>query len=296
MNSQISKNSHISIYVPAFNAESTIRSCLNSIIAQTVKPQEILIINDASTDNTQEILFEYGDKIKIIKNPKNLGISHSMNIANDNLKSRFIAKIDADVELSPNWIELLIKKISTEKVTLIGGKMYEKFIENSFNLWRSKRLKQNWGENDLSDPKFIFGCNNILDTSKIKNMKKYRTDLEYFKTNGEDIEFSNLLKKNNHKLFYCSDAICYHLQNDTGVSLSKRYWRYIHYGDGLKKRNLLKTLKNIFRQFKRTVKWSFFDILNFKYKLFKVNLIVFYYFVILDFKFFLKNKNDKKLT
>ena len=104
-------NSQISIYVPAFNAESTIKICINSILAQTVKPHEILIINDASTDSTQEILLEYGDKIKVITNPKNLGISNSMNIANDYLKSKFIGKIDADVELSPNWIELLMKKI-----------------------------------------------------------------------------------------------------------------------------------------------------------------------------------------
>ena len=58
--------------------------------------------------------------------------------------------------------------------------------------------------------------------------------MEYFKTNGEDIEFSNYLKNKNHKLFYCSKAICLHLQNDDGFSLAQRYWRYIYYGDGLK--------------------------------------------------------------
>jgi len=287
-------NSQISIYVPAFNAESTIRLCINSILSQTQPPQEILIINDASTDNTHKILLSFGDKIKIINNPINLGVSHSMNIANDNLKTKFIAKIDADVELCPDWIELLIEKIQKEDATLIGGKMYEKFIKNSFNLWRSKRLKQNWGEDDLSSPNFIFGCNNILDTSKVGNFKKYRTDIDYFKTNGEDMEFSSYLKKNNHKLYYYSNAICYHLQNDDGLSLSKRYWRYKHYGDGLKKRNFIKTIKNIIRQFKRTIKWSFEDILNFNFKLLTVNLIIFYHFAVIDFAFYKKNKKNKK--
>ena len=113
--------------------------------------------------------------------------------------------------------------------------MYEKFLKNPNNLWRSRRLKQNWGEQDLEDPKFIFGCNNILNNLNFKKLKKYRTDLDYFKTNGEDIEISYYLKKNNYKLYYDSNAICYHLQNDTAETLSKRYWRYIHYGDGLKK-------------------------------------------------------------
>lgn len=287
-------NSQISIYVPAFNAENTIKLCIDSILSQTIKPYEILVINDASTDNTESILLKFGNKIKIIKNSKNLGVSHSMNIANNHLKTKFIAKIDADVELNINWVELLMNKMLDENITLIGGKMYEKFTENSYNLWRSKRLKQNWGEKDLSNPKFIFGCNNILNVSKIGNIKKYRTDLDYFKTNGEDIEFSNFLKQNNHKLFYSSDAVCYHLQNDNEVSLSKRYWRYIHYGDGLKKRNFIKTIKNILRQLKKTIKWSYEDILNQDFELLTVNFKILYYFSLEDLKFYKKNKNEKK--
>ena len=283
-------NSQISIYIPAFNAESTIKSCINSILTQTVRPLEILVINDASTDNTKNILLEFGSKINIIENPTNLGLSHSMNIAHNYLKTKFIAKIDADVELCSNWIELLIKKMVSEKVTLIGGKMYEKFIKNKYNLWRSKRLKQNWGEYDQSDPKFVFGCNNILDTSKVENVEKYRTDSDYFKTNGEDIEFSKFLKKNNHKLFYCSEAICYHLQDDTGISLSRRYWRYIHYGDGMKKRNFFKTVKNILRQFKKTIKWILLDIFKLNFKLIFVNLVILVHFIILDFKFYKINR------
>ena len=255
-------NSFVSIYIPAFNAENTIRECLNSVLDQSLKPEEILVINDGSTDNTSKILMEFKDKISVINNPINLGVSESMNIANKFLKTKFIGKIDADVELSKDWLKTLMRKMLDEKITLIGGKMYEKFLKNPNNLWRSRRLKQNWGEQDLEDPKFIFGCNNILNNSNFKKLKKYRTDLDYFKTNGEDIEFSNYLKKNNYKLYYDSNAICYHLQNDTAETLSKRYWRYIHYGDGLKKRNFFKTLKNIFRQLKRTIKWSIEDLLN----------------------------------
>ena len=284
-------NSEVSVYVPAFNAEKTLELCINSILTQTIKPRTILIINDCSTDRTAEILKSFGDKIKVIQNKTNLGLSHSMNIATDFLNTRYIAKIDADVELFPNWIEILLKKILQENVTLIGGKMYEKYLENSFNVWRSIRLKQNWGEKDLSEPKFIFGCNNLLDTKNMKDIIKYRNDLEYFKTNGEDIEFSNYLRNKNHKLFYCSNAICLHLQNDDGFSLAQRYWRYIYYGDGLKKRNLLKTIKNIIRQFKRVLKWSINDLFNFRYELLKVNFIIFYYFIILDFKFYLKNRS-----
>ena len=188
-------NTDISIYVPVYNGEKTIAKCINSIFKQTIQPTKILIINDKSTDKTSEILTKYLDKIEIINNEKNMGVSYARNFALKYLKTKYIASIDADVELSNNWLEQLINISIEKKITLIGGKMYEKYINNPFNLWRSLRLGQNWGENDLLNPKFVFGCNNLLDVSKIGNVENYRTDLEYFKTNGEDIEFSNILKK-----------------------------------------------------------------------------------------------------
>ena len=116
----------------------------------------------------------------------------------------------------------------------------------------------------------------------------YRNDHEYYKTNGEDIEFSKKILTENKNLYYCSSALCYHLQNDNHKTLSNRYWRYIHYGDGLKKRNLYKTLKNIFRQFKKTLKWSIEDLIKFRFKLIKVNFLIFYNFAIIDYQFYKK--------
>ena len=111
----------------------------------------------------------------------------------------------------------------------------------------------------MSNPNFVFGCNNLLDTKNLKKKNIYNLEGEYFKTNGEDIEFSISLKKKKFKLYYSSLAICKHLQDDNYKSLSNRYWRYVWYGDGLKNRNFLKTIKNSFRQFKKTIKWILQD-------------------------------------
>jgi len=281
-------NSEVSIYVPVYNGQNTIESCINSILSQTVKPNKILIINDNSKDGTGEILKKYSDKIEIINNEKNLGLSYIRNLAINYLKSKFIASIDADVELTNNWLEKLIDKVNQENITLIGGKMYEKFLNNPYNFWRSIRLKQNWGEKDILNPEFVFGCNSLLNTENLNTRAMYRNDHEYYKTNGEDIEFSKKILTENKNLYYCSSALCYHLQNDNHKTLSNRYWRYIHYGDGLKKRNLYKTLKNIFRQFKKTLKWSIEDLIKFRFKLIKVNFLIFYNFAIIDYQFYKK--------
>ena len=64
------------------------------------------------------------------------------------------------------------------------------------------------------------------------------------------------------------------------------------WGDGLKKRNLLKTLKNCLRQLRKTIKWCLEDLIQLDFKLIKVNMILFFYYVIIDFKSYKDNKND----
>ena len=118
----------ISIYIPAYNAEKTIKECIDSILAQTIKPKKILIINDNSNDKTMDILLSYGDKIEIINNKKNMGVGYGRNLAVNHLQTKYIASIDADVELTKNWTKILVSKSEENHVTLIGGKLYEKYI------------------------------------------------------------------------------------------------------------------------------------------------------------------------
>lgn len=283
-------NNDISIYIPVFNGEKTIETSLNSVLEQTLKPKTILVINDNSNDNTIDILNNYKGKIEIINNLENKGLSFSRNLAVNHLKTKYIASIDSDVMLSNEWLEKVFKSLQKNSATLAGGKMYEKYINNSCNFWRSIRLKQNWGEKDIINPEVIFGCNNILNTTNLDLQKIYNNKNEYFKLNGEDTELCKMLRKNNHTLFYDSSAVCYHLQDDDHISLSNRYWRYIQYGDGFKKKNLLKIIKNMIRQFKKTLKWSFEDIGKLRLKLLPINFSILYYFVKKDLKVFFSDQ------
>ena len=189
------KNTDISIYVPVYNGEKTIERCINSILEQSIRPSDILVLNDCSNDNTLGILKKYEGLIRIKSNQSNLGLSHSRNIAVNELKTKYIASIDADVELDKYWLEILYSCILKNDATLVGGRMYEKYVDNPFNHWRSLRIGQQWGDKDLNDPSFIFGCNNILDTERIEKKDIYLFEGDYFKTNGEDLEFCKYLKK-----------------------------------------------------------------------------------------------------
>ena len=147
-----------------------------------------------------EILKNFSDKIRVIKNEQNRGITYNRNLAINSLKTKYVASVDADVVLAEDWMERQFNLITNKSVTLVCGRMYEKFINNPYNLWRSIRLKQHWGENDLPNPPMIFGCNNLIDTSNLDLSKIYKNIYlkgDYFKLNGDDNELSKELIKMN---------------------------------------------------------------------------------------------------
>ena len=280
-------SNNISLYIAAYNAEKTIEKSIKSILQQTLKPKEIIVINDCSTDKTLSLLKNF-NQIKIINNKKNYGLAKSRNIALKYSKYNFLASIDSDVVCKKNWLETLFNTMVKKKADLIGGKLIDKYIKEPANHWRSYYLKQNWGDKQINNPQFIFGANFLLNKKKIKNLNiKYN---ETFRTNGEDVNFSKVLKSKNCNLYYEPRALCYHYQFDDITSLSKRYWRYSYYGAGLKKLTLTRLIRLILRQTKVLFYWMYRDLLKKNYHFLNINLIMSYYFIILCINEYLPNE------
>ncbi|GAB1545552.1 hypothetical protein NUACC21_82280 [Scytonema sp. NUACC21] len=109
MNKQIPK---ISVLMSVYNGSRYLRESVESILNQTFTDFEFVIINDASTDNTWEILAEYAKKdarIILIQNQENLGLTKSLNKGLKIVKAEYIARQDADDVSLP---ERLAKQVS----------------------------------------------------------------------------------------------------------------------------------------------------------------------------------------
>lgn len=116
----------VTVIIPAYNVERHIVKCLNSIKHQTYKNFEIIIINDASTDNTSKILeknFAKTNVIKIVNNLKNIGPEGSRFIGVRKASGKFIMFVDADDLLSHTAIEILLRNIITKQSDLAIGKI-----------------------------------------------------------------------------------------------------------------------------------------------------------------------------
>lgn len=101
----------ISIIIPAYNAEKYISESLETILSQSYKNLEIIIINDGSKDNTQKVLEEYESKYPNIKviNKQNEGVSRARNDGLDIATGDYIGFVDSDDQVEPEMFERLIE-------------------------------------------------------------------------------------------------------------------------------------------------------------------------------------------
>lgn len=101
----------ISVIVPVYNVEPYLEKCLDSIIGQTYKDLEILVIDDGSTDRSGEICDNYAQKDKRIKvfHTENQGLSTARNLGLDHAKGEYIGFVDSDDWIEPDMYACLLK-------------------------------------------------------------------------------------------------------------------------------------------------------------------------------------------
>lgn len=117
------KNELVSIIIPVYNGHKYLCNCVDSVLAQTYKNLEIILINDGSTDNSLDICKEYAkndDRIKIVNLPQNSGQSYARNAGVKSATGTWIAFCDNDDSYEPEMIEVLVKNARENNVKISG--------------------------------------------------------------------------------------------------------------------------------------------------------------------------------
>ncbi len=180
----------ISILIPAHNEERSIRATVESCLKQTRPADQVLVVNDGSTDKTGEILATFGDKIQVVTIPiatgnKSYAQEHGLKFVVGDV---FIAT-DGDTILDSKFVEMIEPHFKNNKTTAVAG--YVKSIKNNW-ITACRELDYTIGQ-DLhkkaqSNIGFLFvipGCAGAFRTEKFKELIKFEHD-----TLTEDLDFT----------------------------------------------------------------------------------------------------------
>ena len=116
----------ITVIVPVYNVENYLNKCLDSLINQTYKNLEIIVINDGSTDNSGTICQEYAQKDNRIVyiEKENGGQSEARNMALDRMTGSYVTFVDSDDWVELDYVEILYKKITEYQADIAVGNYY----------------------------------------------------------------------------------------------------------------------------------------------------------------------------
>ena len=236
----------ISVVIPVYNGEKYIRDSVNSILNQTYKNIELIIVDDGSTDRSVSIIKSLNKNIKILKQ-KNKGQSSALNIGWKNSNGKYLSYLSADDKINSNCFEELIS-LMDENTSLIysnfqlidinGGVIknidYGVFNKNKFLeelvcypasgiLFKKKDydLIGGWNEKLHQIPDFEFWIRLL----SIGEFKKCNKTLSQFRVHNESGSFKKISKKRADEILYINKIIGKIYKNvDLNKTVSSAYF------------------------------------------------------------------------
>lgn len=123
----------ISVIIPAYNAEATIRRACCSVLMQTYPNVEMIVVNDGSRDDTWQILQEFETAHGNVQciDQENAGVSRARNVGIEHARGEFLAFLDADDELTPNCLERLYAIAEENGCAIATGNYAQIFPDGS---------------------------------------------------------------------------------------------------------------------------------------------------------------------
>lgn len=217
------KNQKISIVVPVYNGEKTLRACLNSILNQIYKNYEVIVVDNNSTDKSKEIIQEFCDKdsrVKYVFEQERLR-GAARNTGEKFSKGEVILMTDSDCVIPKNWVQDMIKPILDDDYEAVQG-FEEEGVNTGF--W-SKQEEMRYLKN-MEYLKNSIALGNIdtknfaISISALKDIGF--TNRKYF--SGNDTVLSIQLQKNDFKLKYLYSARVKHFHPNSFKEVIKKYY------------------------------------------------------------------------
>ncbi len=116
------KEKLVTVFIPLYNCEQYINKCLDSVINQTYKNLDILVIDDGSTDNSYEIVRQVKDeRVRILRNEENRGIPYTRNRGLEEAKGEYIVLVDSDDYSLPDRIKKQVEYMEKNKDVVALG-------------------------------------------------------------------------------------------------------------------------------------------------------------------------------
>lgn len=201
----------VSVIVPVYKTEQYLKKCLDSLVGQTLKEIEIIVVNDGSPDNSQDIIDEYASKYPQVHGIKkdNGGLSDARNCGIQYASGEYIAFVDSDDYVEPHMCEVMYKKATKNALDVIVCDTFMDYPTHSYV------LKADLGYTNEPEKSYIFAYPNAparLVRAELMKEHMFRKDIWY-----EDLDLMPTLAVYTTKIGFANEALYHYLQRDASI-------------------------------------------------------------------------------
>jgi glycosyltransferase involved in cell wall biosynthesis len=196
----------VAIVVPAYNEERFIGKCLESCIYQTSAPDEIIVVNNRSTDRTVPIVSRFQSQhphidIRLLNQNEYQGIAPTRNCGFDNARSDIIGRIDADSIIPTDWVETVRRCFQNPAIDAATGPVLYYDMPLRGPVLRLDHIVRTRLQRNATDQRFLLGANMAIRSSAWKGVR-HLTRLDLEDQLHEDIDLAVTLFKNSFAIVY----------------------------------------------------------------------------------------------
>ena len=217
-------NPRVAAVIPCYNAESFIAATIESLLAQTLPADEIVVVDDGSRDATPEIARQY--PARVVQHPTNRGLAAARNSGILAASGEIIVFLDADALADEDLIKNLLPYYSDSRVGGVGGRVVEANIRSPFDRYRQLLLTQYHPADFHPSAPWISGCCSSYRKAALVAVGGFDP---FYKTNAEDNDIGARLNAAGYRIVYTSSATARHLKTDTWASLNSTAFRYCYW-------------------------------------------------------------------
>ena len=220
----------ISIIIANYNRKDLLKACLDSVRGQSFKDLEIIVIDNASTDDSVKMIGAYYPEVRLIRNTRNLLFCKAYNQGIDSAKGSFVLCLNNDVVLHKDYLkEALFAIGSDNKIGMMSGKILrmDKTTIDSTGLFlgrNRKPVERGYGKKDTGqydEPGYVFGVTGacaFFRKSMLNELKDEHGYLdERFGMYYEDLDLCWRAQKKGWRAYYSPKALAYHARGATAV-------------------------------------------------------------------------------
>ena len=220
----------ISVVIPNYNGVAFLTTCLESLFKQTYDSYEVIVVDNGSTDQSCDYIKDNFPEVHIINLWENYGFSAAVNVGIKTCRGEYVALLNNDTEVDPNWLKALVHCLEQDKrIFAVSSKMIRfhqrDIIDDAgeqYTLvgWAFKRGEGLSGDKYDRDEEIFSACGGAACYRKSVFDKIGYFDERFF-AYIEDVDISYRARIHGYRNVFCSKAIVYHI--GSGTSGGQKY-------------------------------------------------------------------------